>query len=43
MKKNMKRCISIASVAVGYTFILAAIYVSAMAYVYRARADDDKH
>jgi len=42
MKKNMKRCISIASVAVGYTFILAAIYVTAIGYVYRARSDD-KH
>jgi len=39
----MKRCISIASVAVGYTFILAAIYVTAIAYVYGARDDDKKH
>jgi len=42
MKKHIKRSISIASVAVGYTFILAAIYVSAISYMYRA-GDDDKH
>ena len=43
MKKHIKRSISIASVAVGYTFILAAIYVTAIAYVYGARDDDKKH
>ena len=43
MKKHIKRCINTASVAVGYTFILAAIYATAIAYMYRAGDDDKKH
>ena len=43
MKKCIKRCINTASVAVGYTFILAAIYATAIAYMYRAGDDDKKH
>ena len=34
MKKNMKRCISIASATVGYAIILGAIYATAIAYMY---------
>ena len=37
MKKCIKRCITGASVAVGYTFILAGLYATAISYMVSAR------
>ena len=40
MKKNMKRCIRMISFAVGYTFILAGLYATAISYMVSARKAD---